>query len=333
MWWTLAELAPLLGASVGASPDFVVVRPVPCDSDDPQGLAYCAGPKYARVALRHAVGALILPPGLVVERPCLYAENPKAAFARFLALCRRPLPLPHGVHPTAVVDPGASVEPTASIGPYVVVERGARIAAGARVFPFCYVGEDCVVGPDTVLYPHVVLYQDVHVGARCVVHAHAVLGADGFGFAWDGSRQVKIEQVGGVRIGDDVEIGAGSAVDRATSGTTRVGSGVKMDNLVQIGHNAEVGAHSLICGQAGIAGSAVLGKRVTMAGQSGVGDHVTVGDEVTLTVRAAASRDISEPVAHYGFPARPDGLRILAAVAGLPQLRERIQRLERLLAE
>jgi UDP-3-O-[3-hydroxymyristoyl] glucosamine N-acyltransferase len=331
--WTLAELAPLLGASVGGSPDFVVERPVPYDSDDPAGLAYCAGPRYAGAAARHAVGALILPPGLTVERPCLYATDPKAAFTRFLALCRRPLPLSPGVHPTAVVDPAASVAPTASVGPYVVVERGARIEAGARIFPFCYVGEDCVVGPETVLYPHVVLYQDVRVGARCVVHAHAVLGADGFGFAWDGTRQVKIEQVGGVRIGDDVEIGAGSAVDRATSGTTRVGSGVKVDNLVQIGHNAEVGEHSLICGQSGVAGSAVVGRRVTMAGQSAVADHVSVGDGVTLAGRAVASRDIVEPVVHHGLPARPDGLRILAAQAELPQLRDRLRRLERLLAE
>jgi UDP-3-O-[3-hydroxymyristoyl] glucosamine N-acyltransferase len=331
--WTLAELAPLLGASVGESPDFVVVRPTSHDSDDRQGLAYCAGPKYARESAQHAVGALILPPGLVVDRPCLYAVRPKEAFARFLALCRRPLPLSPGVHPTAVVDPAASVQPGASVGPYAVVERGALIAAGARVFPFCYVGEDCVVGPDTVLYPHVVLYQDVHIGARCIVHAHAVLGADGFGFTWDGSRQVKIEQVGGVRIGDDAEIGAGSAVDRATSGTTKVGCGVKVDNLVQIGHNAEVGPHSLICGQAGLAGSAVVGRRVTMAGQSGVADHVSVGDEVTLAARALASRDITEPVVHYGFPARPDGLRISAALAELPRLRDRIRQLERLLAE
>jgi UDP-3-O-[3-hydroxymyristoyl] glucosamine N-acyltransferase len=331
--WTLAELAPLLGASVGLAPDFVVERPVPYDSDDPRGLAYCAKSRYARVAARHAVGAVILPPGLTVERPCLYAADPKAAFTRFLALCRRPLPLPPGVHPTAVVDPAASVAPTASVGPYAVVERGARIDAGARVFPFCYVGEDCVVGAETVLYPHVVLYQDVRVGARCVVHAHAVLGADGFGFAWDGSRQVKIEQVGAVRIGDDVEIGAGSAVDRATSGTTRIDDGVKVDNLVQIGHNVEVGEHSLICGQAGVAGSSVLGRRVTMAGQSAVVDHVTVGDGVTLAARAAASRDIAEPVVHYGFPARPDGLRIAAALAELPQLRERIRNLERLLGE
>jgi UDP-3-O-[3-hydroxymyristoyl] glucosamine N-acyltransferase len=331
--WTLGELAPLLGASVGAAPDFAVARPAPYDSDDPQGLAYCAGPRYARVAARHAVGALILPPGLTVDRPCLYAEDPKAAFTRFLALCRRPLPLPAGTHPTAVVDPAAVVEPGASVGPYVVVERGARIGAGARVFPYCYVGEDCVVGPETVLYPHVVLYQDVRLGARCVVHAHAVLGADGFGFAWDGTRQVKVEQVGGVRIGDDVEIGAGSAVDRATSGTTRIATGVKVDNLVQIGHNAEIGPHSVICGQAGVAGSAVVGERVTMAGQSGVADHVSVGDGVTLAARALASRDIAEPVVHYGFPARPDGLRISAALAELPRLRDRIQQLERLLAE
>lgn len=331
--WTLAELAPLLGADVGTSPDFVVTGPAPLDSDAPHGLAYCQGPKQARAAARHAVGALILPPDLVADRPSLTAENPKAAFARFLALCRRPLPLGRGIHPTAVVDPAASVDAEASIGPYAVVERGARIAAGVRVFPFCYVGENCVIGPDTVLYPHVVLYQDVHVGARCVVHAHAVLGADGFGFMWDGSRQVKIEQVGSVWIGDDVEIGAGSTIDRATSGTTAVDTNTKIDNLVQIGHNAEVGAHTLICGQAGVAGSSVLGQRVVMAGQSAVVDHVTVADDVILAARAGATRNITKAGTYHGMPARVDGPRISAALAELPRLRDRIHELERLLRE
>ncbi|GAB3897889.1 hypothetical protein GCM10029964_081490 [Kibdelosporangium lantanae] len=169
------------------------------------------------------------------------------------------------------------------------------------------------------------------MGARCVVHAHAVLGADGFGFMWDGSRHVKIEQVGGVWIGDDVEIGAGTAVDRATSGTTRVNPGTKVDNLVQIGHNVEVGAHTLICGQAGIAGSSVLGERVVMAGQSAVIDHVKITDDVTLAARAGAIRDITKPGTYHGFPARVDGLRISAALAELPRLRDRIHELERLL--
>jgi UDP-3-O-[3-hydroxymyristoyl] glucosamine N-acyltransferase len=328
MSWTLAELAQLLGATVGDSPDFIVLRPVPADSDDPRGLTFCESRKYLRLVNAHSVGAVIVPPGLRVDRPHLVADDPRAAFERFLGMCRRPLPARAGVHPTAVIDSAAEVHSTASIGPYVVVERGARIEAGARIFPHCYVGEDCVVGENTVLYPHVVLYQDVSVGARCVVHAHAVLGADGFGFRWDGQVQQKVEQAGAVVVGDDVEIGAGSAIDRATAGVTAVGNGVKLDNMVQIGHNARIGDHTVICGQSAVAGSAVLGERVTMGGQTGVADHVEVGAGVSLAGRAMTARDLPEPGVYYGVPARPlaEGLRIAAR---LPHLHERIERLER----
>lgn len=326
--WTLAELADVLGASVGDSPDFTVLRPVPADSDDPQGLTFCESRKYLRMVNAHCAGAVIVPPGLQVERPHLVADNPRAAFEAFLRMYRRPLPVRPGIHPTAVIDSAAEVHSTASIGPYVVVERGARIAAGVRVFAHCYVGEDCVVGENTVLYPHVVLYQDVSIGARCVVHAHAVLGADGFGFRWDGQAQQKVEQVGAVVVGDDVEIGAGSAIDRATAGATTVGNGVKLDNMVQIGHNARIGDHTVICGQSAVAGSAVLGNRVTMAGQTGVADHVEIGDGVSLAARAMTARDLPEPGVYYGVPARPlaEGLRIAAT---LPHLHERIEKLER----
>ncbi|MBP2326325.1 UDP-3-O-[3-hydroxymyristoyl] glucosamine N-acyltransferase [Kibdelosporangium banguiense] len=328
MSWTLTQLAGLLGAEVGESPDFVVARPVPADSDDPQGLTFCESAKYLRLVTAHSAGAVIVPPGMEISRPHLVADHPRAAFETLLAMYRRPLPLRPGVHPTAVIDPSAEVERTASVGPYAVVERGARIAAGVKVFPYCYVGEDCTVGENTVLYPHVVLYQDVRVGSRCVVHAHAVLGADGFGFRWDSRVQQKIEQVGAVVIGDDVEIGAGSAVDRATAGATTLGNGVKLDNMVQIGHNARIGDHTVICGQSAVAGSAVVGGRVTMAGQTGVADHVELADGVSLAARAMTAKDLKQPGVYYGSPARPlaEGLRIAAR---LPHLHERIEKLER----
>ncbi|MBE1469068.1 UDP-3-O-(3-hydroxymyristoyl)glucosamine N-acyltransferase [Kibdelosporangium phytohabitans] len=328
MSWTLAELAGPLSAAVGDSPDFRVLRPVAVDSDDPGGLTFCESRKYLRQLTAHAAGAVIVPPGLEVDRPHLIASKPRVAFETFLTMCRRPLPSRTGVHPTAIVDPLAEVDATASVGPYAVIEQGARIGAGVKVFPFCYVGENCVVGADTVLYPHVVLYQDVKVGARCVLHAHVTLGADGFGFRWDGRTQRKIEHVGGVLIGDDVEIGASSAVDRATAGATAVGDGVKLDNMVQIGHNARIGDHTVICGQSAVAGSSVLGERVTLAGQTGVADHVTVAGGVSFAARTLTTKDIPDPGVYYGVPARPlaEGLRI---VARLPHLHERIEKLER----
>ncbi len=325
MAWTLAELAELLQASVGSSPDFVVRRAVPADSDDPEGLTFAA---TAKMVAAHRAGAVIVPPGVPIERPHLVADDPRPAFERFLTLCRRPLPARAGVHPTAVIDPAADVHETASIGPYVVVERGARIDAGTTIFAHSYIGENCVVGAGTVLYPHVVLYQDVAVGAHCVLHAHAVLGADGFGYRWDGHAQRKVAQTGGVVIGDDVEIGAGSAVDRATAGSTVIGNGVKLDNLVQIGHNARIGDHTVICGQSAVGGSSMLGERVTMGGQTGVGDHVTIAAGASLAAGSATVRDLPTAEVYYGSPARPlaEGLRIAAE---LPRLADRISNLER----
>lgn len=335
--WTLAELAPLLGATVGAMPEFLVHRPAQADSADPQGLTFCANERYRRTAENSPVGAAIVATGLsLAGKPFLRADDPRAAFERFLALCARPLPLAAGIHPTAVVDPDSDVDDSAMIGAYVAVERGAVISAGARVFPFGYVGENCVIGRGTVLYPHVVLYQDVQLGENCVVHSHAVLGADGFGFVrGSDGRCRKIPQTGRVIVGDDVEIGAGTTVDRATSGATTIASGTKLDNLVQIGHNVRVGADTLICAQSGVAGSAVVGDRVTMAGQTGVVDHVTVGDDVALAARTGATRNLLRQGVYYGLPAQPlpEGLRTAALLARLPELHQRIQALEKALAE
>jgi UDP-3-O-[3-hydroxymyristoyl] glucosamine N-acyltransferase len=335
--WTLAELAPLLGATVGAMAEFVVHRPAQADSDDPNGLTFCDNERYRRIAENGSVGAAIVAVGSsLADKPFLRAADPRAAFLRFLALCARPLPLAAGIHPTAVVAADSEVDDSAEIGSYVVVESGAVIGAGARIFPFCYVGENCVVGRRTVLYPHVVLYQDVRLGENCVVHSHAVLGADGFRFVREGDGGCrKVPQAGRVVIGDEVEIGAGTTVDRATVGATTIASGSKLDNLVQIGHNVRLGADTLICAQSGVAGSAVVGDRVTMAGQTGVVDHVTIGDDATLAGRTVATRSLPGAGAYYGMPAAPlpAGLRAAALLGRLPELHQRIQALEKALAE
>nr|WP_238355013.1 UDP-3-O-(3-hydroxymyristoyl)glucosamine N-acyltransferase [Kribbella sandramycini] len=312
-------MAELLEVSVGSAPEYVVRHPVPADSDDPDGLTFAGDAKYLRIVEAHGAGAVIVPTGTTTDRPHLVAADPRLAFETFLAMCRRPLRAPAGVHPAAIVAPDADIHPTASIGPYVVIEPGVRIGAGAKLLAHVYIGADCVVGPGTVIHPHVTLYPDVVVGARCILHAGAVIGADGFGFRWDGQVQRKVEQVGRVVIGDDVEIGAGTAIDRATAGATVIGDGVKLDNQVQIGHNARIGAQTVICGQSAVGGSAVLGERVTMGGQSGVGDHVQIAAGATLAANTSTVRDLPTAQVYYGTPARPlaEGLRIAAR---LPRL-------------
>ena len=242
--WTLAELAKLFDGDLVGPSDLVVSRPIPVDGSHPQGLTFAESDDYLRQAAMGGAAAILAPRGAnPVGKPTIFVDKPREAFGRFLGMVSRPLPLSTGIHPSAVVSPEATVATSAQIGPFAVIERGAVIGERCRIFPFAYVGENCRVGDETVLYPHSVLYQDVTIGARGIVHSGGVIGADGFGFAWTGERQQKIPQVGGVILGDDVEIGANSSVDRATAGDTVLGDDVKLDNLVQMAQFAAWGPY------------------------------------------------------------------------------------------
>jgi UDP-3-O-[3-hydroxymyristoyl] glucosamine N-acyltransferase len=326
----------MLGGEAAGPADLPLRGPAPADGDDPEGIAFAESEQYLLVAERSRVGAVIVWRGCrEVSKPAIRVDNPRVAFGMVLALSVRPMSLNHGIHSTAVVDTTAQVDPTARIGPYVVVGCEARIGAKAQIYPHCYIGDDCSVGAGTVLYPGVVLYRDVTVGERCILHSGAVLGADGFGFAWDGERQVKIPQVGGVRLGSDVEIGACTAIDCATAGETTIGDDTKLDNLVQVGHNTHVGSHTVIAGLTGISGSCKLGNRLTLGGQVAVSDHMSVCDDVVLGGRTAIIQDVTEPGAYFGLPARPafEALRSMALVTKLPELLSRVRALEKRVRE
>lgn len=328
---TLGEIARWVDGRLHGPEDHPVERPVPADSDDPAGLAFVSSKGFLEVFERSRAGAALVPEDLrPSSKPHIVVEDPRSAFGLVLARFDRPLPLNPGVHPAAIVSGEARVSPTAQVGPYAVVEAGAKVGPGVRVYPFAYVGEGCELGEGTVVYPHAVLYRDVQTGKRCVVHAGAVLGADGFGFVWDGQRRVKVPQVGRVVLGDEVEIGANAAVDRATAGETVIGNGSKLDNLVQIGHNVRIGEHTVAAAQVGVAGSTTIGNRVTIAGQVAFSDHVEVCDDVVLGGRSAVIQHIREPGEYLGFPARPLGeaMRALAVSAKLPELAARLRRLE-----
>jgi UDP-3-O-[3-hydroxymyristoyl] glucosamine N-acyltransferase len=240
-------------------------------------------------------------------------------------------PVTPGVHPSAIVAAEARVDATAAVGPLAVVERGARIDAGVRVGAQCYIGTGVEIGEGSTLGPRVTLLTGVRLGRRVLVHAGAVLGADGFGFAFDGARHRKIPQVGGVVIEDDVEIGANTTIDRATLGDTIIRRGTKIDNLVQIGHNAEVGEHSILIAQVGVSGSSRLGRGVVLAGQVGVADHVTIGDGAMVAAQGGVPSSLEAGGRYLGTPARPilEAKRILAAESRLPQLLQRVRALER----
>jgi UDP-3-O-[3-hydroxymyristoyl] glucosamine N-acyltransferase len=322
----------MLGGEAHGTTTARLLRPARSDSDDPQGVTFAESEGHALAAESSGVGAVILGKTLAVgSKPAIIVERPREAFAMLLHLCHRPVPLDGGISSQANVHIDAVVDPGASIGAFAVVERGARVSSGARIYSFAYVGENCEVGEGSQVMPHAVLLQDVRVGARCIIHPGAVLGADGFGFAWDGQQHRKIPQVGGVVIGDNVEIGALTAIDRATAGVTAVGNGTKIDNLVQVAHNVGIGSHSVIASQTGIAGSAKVGNRVTMGGQCAIADHRSVADDVLLAGQTGVAQDIKEPGAYWGIPAAPiaEARRRLLVITKLPELFQRLKALER----
>jgi len=295
--YSLAELAGLLGLPFSGDPQRKLSTLAPLATAGPCDLTFLASRRYLPLLENSRAGAVILHPEHADRCPAdhLQAEDPYLAFARASRLFDRTPAATVGIHPAAVVDPDARVHPGASVGPRAVVEAGAEVAAGAVLGAGVYLGHGSRVGAGTRVYPNACLYHDVVVGGQCLIHAQAVLGADGFGFARGPLGWEKIHQLGGVRGGDRVEIGALSAVDRGTLGHTVIEDGVIIDNLVQIGHNCRIGKNTAIAGCTGIAGSSIIGADCTLAGGVGVLGHLEICDGVHVTAMTMVTRSITEP--------------------------------------
>lgn len=250
-------------------------------------------------------GLLLVDPQTEVQgRPCVRVDNPALAAALLAQHFETsPHPYPAGIHPTAVVEELATIDPTASIGPGCVIRGGASIAAGACLVARVYVGEDCQVGEGTVLHPGVYLGPRVMVGRRCVVQANTSIGAAGFGFVWSGSEHVHMPQVGGVVLGNRVEIGANSCVDAGTFRPTEVGDNCLLDNHVQIGHNCKLGRFVILCGKVGISGSVTIGDGAIFAGSAGAAGHILVGAGARVGAKAAVTSDVPAGATYAGNPA------------------------------
>jgi UDP-3-O-[3-hydroxymyristoyl] glucosamine N-acyltransferase len=305
--YRLADLAELVGGRVEGNPERTVEAVRSLESAGPGDLSFLKDPRYRGQAAASSAGALLVSPALAdaaaLGRDLLIADDPSWALARLLAVFHPAASRTPGVHPTAILEPGCDVDPSAHVGPYAVIGAGSRIAAGAAVLAFVAIGRGCLVGEGAVLHPHAVLYDDTEVGAASIIHAGVVLGADGFGYATHQGAHHKVPQVGRVVLEEDVEVGANSTIDRATLGETRIGAGTRIDNLVQVGHNVEVGRHCILCGQAGIAGSARLGSYVVLAGQSGVAGHIELGDGVQVAAKSAALASVEPRTVVAGIPA------------------------------
>jgi UDP-3-O-[3-hydroxymyristoyl] glucosamine N-acyltransferase len=294
---TLGELAVRFGLVLRGDPDARVSHVGTLEGADASSVSFLANPKYRRYLRDTRAGAVVLDPRLADECPvpALLAKNPYAAYARIAAVLHPPRAATRGVHPSAVVDPQATVDATAFVGPQCVIAAGARIGPRAVVGPSCVVMEDVSVGADTRLVAKVTLCPSVVLGERCVIHPGVVIGADGFGLAPDRGEWIKVPQVGGVRIGDDVEIGANTTVDRGAIEDTVIEDGVKLDNQIQIAHNVRVGAHTVVAGCSGVSGSTTIGQRCMIGGQVGIAGHLTICDDVVLTGRSFVSSSIRQP--------------------------------------
>lgn len=335
---TLAEAADRLGLAL-AGPEasaraaLTVTGLAPLAEAGPGEVSFLANPKYARQLADTRALAVVCDVDHAASVPAaLVSPMPEADFARLAQLFARPQgtheqgvsPLAH-VHPEALLGEGVTVMPYAYVGPR------ARIGAGTRLFPGVYVGEDVVMGEDCVAYPGAVVMAGTVMGARCCLQPGSVLGGEGFGFALGPQGFVKKPQLGNVVLGDDVELGANSAIDRGALGPTSVGSQTKIDNLVQLGHNVRVGQGCVLVAQVGIAGSTTVGDYVTMAGQAGVGGHIDIGDGVTIGPKTGVGQSIEAGKTVGGIPAMEKGVffRTMAALPKLPELFKRVRALEK----
>ena len=334
--FTLARIAEALGATLEGDPARVISGVAPLEGAGPEHVSFLVHPRYARAAAESAAGAVVV--GREVEglrQALLRVDSPQAALVTLLRLFHPEPPVVAGVHPAAVVAGSARVHPTAFVGPCAVIEPNARVGARGSVGALCFIGTGATLGDDVVLHPRVVVMDGVAIGDRVVVQAGAVLGSDGFGYAFDGTAHRKIPQVGGLRIEDDVEIGANSAIDRATLGDTRIRRGSKIDNLVQVGHNCDVGEDVILVSQVGVSGSCNIGNRAMLAGQVGLADHVTIGAGAILLAKSGVPNDVPAGEIWAGTPSRPVGKarRIWAAETLLPELLRKVRALEKRVRE
>jgi len=329
---SVAEIAELVDGTVVGDGQVRVTGVNGIAEARPGDLSFLVDRRYLRYLHRTRAAALLVPEGVTEAAvPLIRVPDPYQAFAAVIERVRPArAPHPHGVHATAIIGQGVTLGEGVGIGPYVCIADGCTVGNRAVLYAGVCLGHGATVGEDTILYPHVVAREYVRIGARCIIHAGAVLGSDGFGFDPSEGGNRKIPQIGTVVVEDDVEIGANSAVDRATFTETRIGQGTKIDNLVQIGHNVRLGEHCILSGMTGIAGSTRLGNRVVVAAMAGVSGHLQVGDGAIVGAGAGVTKSVPPGRVVSGFPAREheEEKRVWASTRRLPDALRRVRELE-----
>jgi UDP-3-O-[3-hydroxymyristoyl] glucosamine N-acyltransferase len=332
MPFTAAEIAKQIGGEVVGDARVVLENFSPAGSAKPGDLTFAENADYFARAEQSAATAVIADKNFSSATKILIrVPNPRIAFAKVVALFFPEKRFAAGIHPTAVIARSSQIDPTAHIGPHCVVGERVKIGARTVLQAGVFVGEDSRLGEDLILFPNVTIYPDAEIGNRVRIHAGTVIGSDGYGYVLDEGVHRKVLQIGNVVIGDDVEIGSNVSVDRGALGSTIIGKGTKIDNLVQIAHNVEIGEGCLLVGQAGVAGSSKLGNYVVLAGQAAIAGHLKIGNQVTITGKAGVMTDIPDGQKWSGAPAQPDGQikRQTIATHHLPELLKRVAELEK----
>ena len=331
----ISELANQTGTRVeGTNNDIEITGAAGLDEAGEGHVTFLANPRYTPRVNTTRASAIFLSEDAKTERPIaiLRAKDPYLAYTRALRIFYPEPQVEPIIHPSAVIHPSAKIAERVAIGPCSVIGRNVTIAEGVCIHPNVTVYDDVSIGKDSTVHSGVALRERTVVGERVIIHNNCVIGCDGFGYAKDEQKRwLKIPQAGRVVIEDDVEIGAGTTIDRASVGESRIGRGSKLDNLVQIGHSCTVGEDSLLCAQVGLAGSSHIGNRVILAGQAGVAGHLTIGDDVVLTAKSATSHDIPAGKVISGIPAfdNRDWLRSTAAFRRLGEIQRTVRELER----
>lgn len=332
----LAELAERIGGRVVGDAGFAVERITAVDDADPTTLTFATDARYLRAALASKAGAVLadealLAAGETYPKPVLAVPSARVALAALLKALEPERPVGPYIHPTAAVHPEAVLGEAVWIGPHVSVGPGARVGDRSVLYPRVTIAPGATVGPDALLHPGAFVAPGCTLGARVVLQAGAVIGGDGFGWAFLDGKLTKIPQVGTVELGDDVEVGANSCIDRAQTGVTSVGEGTKIDNLVQIGHNCRIGKHCALAAFVGLAGSTIIGDYVQVGGQTTFKGHITVGSRSVIAGGSHVWGDVAEGSFFSGRPAQShrDELRLQAYIRRLPKLYARVDDLEK----
>ncbi|MBP1144574.1 UDP-3-O-[3-hydroxymyristoyl] glucosamine N-acyltransferase [Pseudomonas sp. PvP027] len=328
----LGQLAEFLGATLRGDKDIEITGLATLQEAGPGQVSFLANPKYRKLLVDTQAAAVLLKPADAdgYTGNALVVPDTYLAYARISHFFDPKPKSSAGVHPTAVIAADALIDPAASIGAFAVIESGVRIAAGVTIGAHCFIGARCEIGEDGWLAPRVTLYHDVRIGKRVVIQSGAVLGGEGFGFAKDNGIYHKVAQIGGVTLGDDVEVGVNTAIDRGALADTRIGNGVKLDNQIQIAHNVQVGDHTAMAACVGISGSTKIGKHCMLAGGVGLVGHIDICDGVYITGMTMVTHSITEPGSYSSGTAMQPADEWRKSAARLRKIDDMARRLQKL---